>query len=388
MPEKLKVCILTNTFYPVIGGTQQQVKALSKRLRAKGIEVSILTRWLPGTEQIESIDGVQVNRVGRANITDNTIGALVFITSALKSLVRHHSEFDVIHAHMTHSPAIIAALAKIILRKEAIVTIHSNLEILQFKRSLKGTIKRKFLFKILDGFVVICTRMKAELANAGIDPRKLFHLPNGVDISRFRPLSPSEKKELRARLNVPTDRQIILFVGRLIEGKGLHVLLKSYSKVIEDRTDALLLIVGGGPEESTLKRLATSLGIDDRVMFMGMKENVLPYFQMADLFVLPSQMEGLSVALLEAMACGLPAVVTRVGGSEDLIRHKSNGLLVEYGDAAQLGHAMLRLLADTDTALRMGRAARVTIVESFSLDAVAKAHIKLYRELLTRHESP
>jgi glycosyltransferase involved in cell wall biosynthesis len=147
-------------------------------------------------------------------------------------------------------------------------------------------------------------------------------------------------------------------------------------------TSARLLLVGDGPERTALQVLAGELDLGQSVTFCGVQPDVLPYLHAADLFVLPSVSEGLSNALLEAMASGLPCIVSDIGGNVDLIADGENGLLFESGNINQLTDMLLRLLRNDIGRREFGRRARETIEADYSMDRVAKKYVELYRHLL------
>ncbi|MBI3303547.1 MAG: glycosyltransferase family 4 protein, partial [Deltaproteobacteria bacterium] len=171
------------------------------------------------------------------------------------------------------------------------------------------------------------------------------------------------------------------FVGRLVEEKGLPVLLEAWAIVVRRVPGAILNIVGEGPLEEALKALVQRLGIMSSVRFHGHQETVIPFLQAAALFVLPSYVEGLSNTLLEAMAMELPVVATRISGSEDVVDDGVTGLLVPPGDVPALAQALGALLKDTGHTGAMGRQARKRVIQLCSLEQVTHAYLQLYQDI-------
>jgi glycosyltransferase involved in cell wall biosynthesis len=196
-------------------------------------------------------------------------------------------------------------------------------------------------------------------------------IPNGVDTDLF---CPSESTDL--------DRKRIIFVGRLIYSKGVHVLLQALKLLIDDGIDAQLDVVGDGPERARLEDLANSLGISGSIAFHGNLYGVASLLQMSSVFVLPSFVEGLPNVVLEAMASGLPVVVTKVGGNPDLVNDGTNGVLVDADNPLQLRDALKELLENKDLAEKLGNEARKTIEQKFSIDHITDTYIKLYNDLI------
>jgi glycosyltransferase involved in cell wall biosynthesis len=221
--------------------------------------------------------------------------------------------------------------------------------------------------------VVLSARMMHELAARGLQLPVTLCIPNGVDLARFVPVCTDPLEDERART--------VVCVARLTYQKGVDVLLHAWQLVHAQIPAARLIIVGTGPLHGELERLAKTLGLESTVDFAGLQSDVPAQLQRGDLAVLPSRWEGMPNAVLEAMACGLPCVATRVSGSEDLIQHGVNGLLVEPDDHRGLARALLTLLRDRALAQHYGRAARATIEQHYALDRITDRYVVLYETL-------
>jgi glycosyltransferase involved in cell wall biosynthesis len=202
-------------------------------------------------------------------------------------------------------------------------------------------------------------------------------MANGVDVERF---TPGEKHAARRRLGFEEDRPRTVFVGRLVPEKDVTTLLKAWRHVIRVVPEAVLDIVGSGPLEGDLRAQANDLGVEKQVRFHGEQSEVVPYLQAADCFVLPSRVEGMSNALLEAMAVGLPVVATRIEGNERLLEDAVTGRLVPPDDEGTLARALLDILQDVDGAQSLGRRARTLVLERFGMSDVADAYVALYTD--------
>jgi glycosyltransferase involved in cell wall biosynthesis len=183
-------------------------------------------------------------------------------------------------------------------------------------------IERKVLRKS-DHTVVLSDYTKGKLEKAyGLSPAKIHIIPGGVDLDRFRPHD--DKQSLRNRLGIPNDHFTLLTVRNLEPRMGLENLILAFKKVVEDKNDTLLILGGEGPLAPELKSLAREVGIADLVKFTGfIPEEKLPYYyQMADLFILPTrELEGFGLVTVEALASGLPALGTPVGGTKEILAH-------------------------------------------------------------------
>lgn len=202
---------------------------------------------------------------------------------------------------------------------------------------------------------------------------KTVVIPNGVDTTRFRPAGTGRREELRERLRFPPDQQVAVFVGHEFERKGLVTALEALVEVPE----GALLVVGGTPGMiAAARHQAESLGVADRVRFVGRQADPVPWFQAGDVFVLPSAYEANALVVLEALACGLPVVATRVGFAPDIIDGR-NGLLIEREPSSLAG--ALRAVAATPEASWRNAARRTA--ETFSWDQVASRYLDLVEEL-------
>jgi glycosyltransferase involved in cell wall biosynthesis len=194
-------------------------------------------------------------------------------------------------------------------------------------------------------------------------------IPNGVDVDKYHPV---ERFWNAAHL---------LFTGRLVYQKGLDLLLEALSD-LGDLTWRLT-IVGDGPELVPLMEQAQSLGLEERVDFVGWKSRraLNAYYQQANLFVFPSRHEGMPNALLEAMSSGLPAIATDIAGNQELVVDGKNGFLVPSGDVDALKKALRTLISQQTLRTEMGRAARQHILDSYSWQATAQAYLNLLKQV-------
>ena len=208
-----------------------------------------------------------------------------------------------------------------------------------------------------------------ELVEKGVDRDRLLVIPNAVDTRRFRSIEPS-----------PSGQPRLLFLGRLTEVKGLDVLLDAFAEALRDGGPARLRLVGTGRQQQALQDQAERLGIAGLVDFEGHRGDLEQVLRDTDIAVLPSHQEGLSNTLLECMAAGLPMVVTRVSGSEDLIRHGHTGWICEPGDRAGLARCLREAIACGPAARRaMGQRARETVEAYAGLPRVLERLVEVYR---------
>lgn len=370
----LRVVMVIQSYLPRLGGAEKQLAAVCRALRMQGIEPSIVTRRYPGMAYFETIEGTPVYRVPAPR--PKALAAfcyLIFGFLRIRSL-----RPQVLHAHELLSPTDLGILAKRSLGCPLVVKVLrggqlGDLDKLRHRRGGRARIRR--LKQNVDIFLAISREIEAELAGEGIDPARCRFLPNGVDTHIYQPATQQAKKEIREALGLP-DGFICLYSGRLAPEKGLDVLLNAWNRISARHPQAHLLLLGSGPREAALREMA-----GERVIFGGYVPDPCLFYQACDLFVLPSLTEGLSNAMLEAMACGLPLVATRVGAAEELNPEGENGRLVTAGSAQELADALDFFLSDPREGRRMGANGRQFVQAAYSLDQTIARLTAIYAEL-------
>ena len=383
--KSLSVAMIISNFHPYIGGAERQAQQLASRMLQNGATVHVVTRRLPGLAPYEEVDGIPVHRVVTFGRT--ALASLSYTASALKWLFQHRYETDVLHCHQPLSPMTIGLLAKALWDKPILVKLtgggsHGNLREIQ---RLPLTQLRKRMMQRVDSFVAVSGEVVTGLRTWGIPADRIAQIPNGADTDRFVPSTPVDKQHARVALGLEADNLVTIFVGRLSAVKGVDTLLRAWKNVHQVYPNARLLLLGDGPERTALQALADELELGQTLAFCGAQPDVLPYFQAADLFALPSVSEGLSNALLEAMAAGLPCVASNIGGNVDLISHGENGLLFQPGSVEHLTDVLLRLSANDIERQELGGRARETVEADYSLDRVMEKYAELYHRLTVNH---
>jgi len=369
-------------FPPVVGGTEIQTLRLAKALITRNVTPIVITRRLRGIRRFEQVDGVPVYRL--FTLGSGTVASLSFMFSSFLFLIKNRRKYRIIHAHLPSSPAITATVAGKVLRKKVIVKFACSGKtgnIQTSDRTCLGRAKLKFLMKYTDIFVCPSEEVERELINYGFDKERVVEISNGVDTALFYPVDDLQKGNLRRRFNFPS-LPVMVYSGRLESRKRLAILLKAWQRVVKVKEESYLLIVGDGSQKDSLINLAKELKIIESVKFTGQVDSVNEYLQAGDGFVFPSSAEGLSNALLEAMATELPIVATKIGGTEEAIENERNGILVEPDNVDQLANGIITLLSQPEVAHKFGREARRTIEENYSIDIVAQKHLKVYEEIV------
>jgi glycosyltransferase involved in cell wall biosynthesis len=394
----LGVCILTETFHPITGGGETQARALAEGLRAAGVAVHLITRRSDAALAArERVSGIPVQRIGPTG--GGHLKKWGMVGTAFIALIRLRRQYDVILVCGFRVLGIPALLAGLLLGKRCVLKADSQGELSgkffdpglarlklghdRFPVNLAIRI-RNVLLRRAARFVAISAVIEAEYAAGRVPPERIAGIPNSVDPSRFRPVTHAAKSVLRARLDIPQGRRVATFTGRLVTTKGLPSLLRAWRTVAAARPDALLVLVGSGGLgiqncEDDLRRFARAHRLEDSVLFTGSVENVHEYLQASDVFVFPSEREAFGISIIEAMACELPVVTTRVDGIRDIVRPGLDALVVEAGDDAALAAAIARALDGGDAVATMATTAREHALDRFSSASVVAA----YRHLLT-----
>jgi glycosyltransferase involved in cell wall biosynthesis len=249
-------------------------------------------------------------------------------------------------------------------------------------------------FSTADMYLSVSPGLSDAYLSAGLPPAKLRQVPNGVDPTRFSPVSPARRVEIRRKLGLPIDQPVVLFVGILSRDKQPHVLFDAWASLQREagsRPSALLFVGPTSPRQfeadadlaAEIQEAARRVDLGDRVRFIPPTDQVHEYFQAADVYVLPSAREGLPIALLEAMATGLPSIASRLPGSTDvMVEDGVNGRLVAPGDVAGFASALGAILGDPALAGRLGAAARRTVEDRYSMNLVAEEWLSAYHHVL------
>ena len=240
------------------------------------------------------------------------------------------------------------------------------------------------LMRRMDLHLAVAEVQKRYLADVeGIPEERIRVIYNGVDAQVYHPAAPDERVAARALLGIPATGTVLMAVGSLKPLKGMDVLLRAAAPELRTGDDVRLVLVGEGPDRAALEGLARELGVGDRAVFAGLRDDVETMLRAADLLVLPSHTEALPTVILEAMATGLPVVATRVGGVPELVEPDRSAVLVPPGDEAALREAIHRVLVDSSLQRALGARGREIVEEKFRVEAMCKAREELFRGLVS-----
>ncbi len=372
------------------GGLQSQYAA--RALAGRATVLVLTTATNPTLPRHDLVDGVPVSRVV-VNLASRWT-RLLTMWRLFVELWRLLPQVDVVHVQGFSTKNIaVAALAKLFSRPALLhlqTSLHDEPATVRSLGSLAW-----WAYSTADLYLSVSRGLTEHYLAAGLPAERIREIPNGADATRFSPASPDERLVLRKRLNLPTDRPIILFVGLISPDKQPHVLLEAWVQtqqnlafastvVFVGATDPALFELGGRLIDQ-LRTTAQASGFTDRVIFVPPTDQIQDYFRAADMYVMPSIREGMPIALLEAMACGLACVASRLPGATDtMVEDGVSGRLVAPGDVDGFATAIGSLLADPATAARMGIAARRIVEDRYTMERVADMWLDAYNEVLGR----
>lgn len=369
-----------------IAGAERQVIAIAKGLRWRGWRVSVIT--LSGTG-------------GQAATELKDLGIEFLSLEMRKGLLDPRGWFrfcrwmnrerpQVVHAHLHHA-AWLARWSRLCVPSQPLSSFGSSATVVidTLHSSSTGSLTRHFGYRSSDWLVDCVTAVSQSVADAHIaaqmvDRRKVSVLYNGVNVEEFQPDAAS-RAETRHTLGLG-DEFLWLAAGRLEPVKDYPTLLHAFAALPQN---ARLIIAGDGSQHSELCRLTAFLGLERRVRFLGFQSDVRPWMHAADSFVLSSRWEGLPLSLIEAGACGLPAVATDVPGSSEVIVRNRTGRLTPPGCPTALAQAMTGMMDASPRERRaMGNLARLHVTERFSLESMLDRWETLYGALMARGYLP
>jgi glycosyltransferase involved in cell wall biosynthesis len=381
-----KLCIVTHTFLPHVGGIEKVVNEQSKRLLHKNFEPMIVTNRI-GTPQKYRVDGVNVECYESLN-TGFRLGIPYSIPTiaSFPTFLKAVNSCKIIHAHGHPYLTSLAAgkLAKMY-AKPFVLTQHNtfieyNNMFDEVERLNDLTVGKQNL-READRIIAVSGATKDYVLSLGAKPKKVKVLHNGVDLDKFRPRA-KKREEMRRKLGIPQNAIVVLTVRRLVYKNGVDTLIEGANIAIKKNSHIVFLAVGKGPDSDSVKLRIAQLGIEDNFKLAGFVSDAdLPsYYNAADLFVLPSKSgEGLPLVALEAMACALPVIATDVGGIREVLK-EDYGKLVPPNQPELLAEAVLDFAAQDFSQRKLEL--RAMVEEKFSWDTNVERLIEIYEELI------
>ncbi len=380
---------MTGAYYPEISAAAVQCRAVAAAIGDRA-QLSILTTAVDSAlPPQDAVDGRQVARV-IVDVARRRSKAIASLRLA-RHLLRASGTYDMIHVHGFSQKNVPVSLLARLLGKPVVLTLHTA------GQDEPAVVRRKgrlaaWAFESADLTMAVSPGLEARWRAAHLPAARIRLVPNGVDTRRFRPAAAHERLELRRALGWREDDRVVLFVGFFSRDKRPDLLVRAWRRLAEAGVRFRIAFVGARKsgyyeiDESLARdvaRQATASARADDILFVDPGHDVDRYYRAADAFALTSIREAHPLALLEAMACGLPCVATRLPGATDaLIDDRENGRLFPPDDEAALAGALRDVLLDPAAAAEMGARARTTVVERYDVARTADAWLAAYDTVL------
>lgn len=387
----MRIAMLTWEFPPrVVGGLAMHVRELSGNLVRLGADVTVITCHAFGVPDEEIVEGVKVVRVHPYDVhSRDIVGWAIQLNVAMLEkavhLVTYDGLFDLVHAH-DWLVAYTGRALKHAYQIPLVATVHAT----EYGRNngLHNDIQRNInsieWWLTFEAWKVICCSgyMVDEVRRVfALPPDKVVNIPNGVNAERIRKrrVPPGFKN----RFALPHEK-IIYFVGRLVQEKGVQVLIDAAPKILSYCPDAKFVIAGTGPFEGFLKQKAWDMGLKDKMYFAGYlnDEDRDMLYLTADVAVFPSLYEPFGIVALEAMAAGTPVVVSDNGGLAEIVENEVDGLYAITGSAESLADRVLEILFNPGLAKRLSDKAYQKVCQKFDWQVIAAKTLEVYQGVL------
>lgn len=361
-PSPSRIHVLEVMGNAIVGGMESCVQRLIERLPRERFTVTALCPFESAfTERLRGLDV----EVVVTPMPDNPPWCSVQLASALIKT----SAIDVLHAHLPNAH-LLAGLAGKLTGKPVLASIHGR-QLTTLDMEVHRTAGTHL--------GVVCRQSYFHAIGMGVNAAQTSYLPNGVDVEAFKPAARPENG-LRKEFGIPADAPVAGFIGRLVWEKGPEVFLNAALLMRHLVPNAHFIMIGDGEMAPEVRAFIDRHGLADRVHLAGMRADMPSIYPQFDLAVSTSHSEAMPLAIMEAMACGLPVVATEVGGVPDLVEQGETGWLIRHEDFEGTARMAARMLADPAMVRRMGAKARKRAVERFSLDA----SVERVAQVLTR----
>lgn len=405
----IKICMLAPEFLPVWGGVGSYIVELVRHL-PRDIEVHIVTpfRKSLGRYRISSDEydyskyfgsNVHIHFVSKAYDTFFYNASFQYAVAVKVPKLVKNEGIDLIHSHMAHMPDLLLQLRNI--KRPIVTTIHttikgqkegirnSGMSFWELELSEKMTLLMYPFLRLVERmyltknryYITVSNWMKEQLLryNPKLRKQRIYVIHNAVDTRFFSPAS------IAPKVGITEDKEIILFTGRLIAAKGVHVLVRAIPKILKEYKNAFFLFIGPGNPEPFIRELEKKNIPRSNYKFLGYvkhREELVYYYRVADIFVAPTFYENLPTRILEAMSCAVPVVATKVCAIPEAVDNYVNGILVSPGSVHELANAIIYLLENYNLRKKMGQNARNKVLEKFDWNNAAYKTAKVYKDII------
>ena len=408
--DQLRICFLTESFFPpAIGGLEKHAYQLAEKLNSRGLTLFVITRKLEvDTKEVEQVGNVLIRRIEpvgefKGKGWKAVVPILRMLITVFYLLIKYNKKYNIILVSGIKFLSIPAILVSLFFRKKSVIKIESPIELWEDisgeSMEKMGLSKPSFLLKLLraernfiikrtDSFIAISSEIRRMLINLGVEPEKIYSIPNGIETEKFYPVLKADKIKLRKKLLLPRDKTILIFTGRLAVSKGVLLLADVFETLIRKYADIHLLLVGSGLNsfddcEFELRKFIEKNKIESYVSFTGIVNNVNEYLMASDVFIFPSKYEGFGLSIIEALACGLPVIASNVGIAGELIDNYRNGITVNPGKKEELQNATEWILENKNLWEKIGENARESIMK-FGIEEISGKYQEMFTYLAAR----
>lgn len=355
------------------GGGEVYTFTLCQRLKTKGHEVVLACRPTSAIGEVFKENGISILELPLKGAAD--------IKSAQKlAAYCHQNGIDIVHAHLARDYWIASFLKFFYSKIRLVFTRH-------LLNPIPSTFLRRLILKKVDKVIAVSEAVKDELIKQNLFPAsRIIRIYNGIDVGRFESAKPGK---IRKDLGLNEHNKLIGTVGQISPHKGSDIFIKSAAEIAKSYPDAKFILVGddfrNGEYIQELTQLSIELGIGDQVIFLGPRSDIPEVMKDLDIFVLASRNEPFGLVITEAMAAGVPVIVTKAGGAKEIV-DETTGLLVDVGQPAALVAAIESLLKNESLAKQFGNAGRVRAIKMFGLDRMVDEIMAVYNEVLLNAE--
>lgn len=370
------------TCYPTVGGSGVVATELGKMLAEKGHEIHFITSSTPfrlnGLYANIFSHQVDVNSYSVFQYAPYDIALATKIAEVIKN-----EELDLLHVHYAIPHAVCAILGRDMAGSNIgiVTTLHgTDITVLGTDSSLKDAIR--YGIEKSDIVTAVSDSLKQQTYDMIAPDKQIETVHNFVDEREYYK---HDSVKLKQELGIPAHEKVLIHVSNFRKVKRVEDVVATFAKV-QKAVGAKLLLVGDGPEMSGIHQQVKDLQIEQEVLFLGKRDNLSELYSMSDVKLLMSEKEAFGLVLLEAMACGVPAIGTRIGGIPEIIESAENGFLVELGDTEAAADAAIRILTDDELHGQMSVKALETANQRFGSEKILAEYEALYESLLKKAE--
>jgi N-acetyl-alpha-D-glucosaminyl L-malate synthase BshA len=362
--------------YPTVGGSGAVAAELGKQLAGRGHEVHVISYKLPfrfgDFHRNICFHEVDVSSYPLFDYPPHVLA----LAAKMAEAVREHG-IELFHVHYAIPHAIAGFLAQQLLGKDAprmVTTLHgTDITIVGQDHSFFEI--TRFGIERSDGVTAVSEFLRRMTVDEFQITRPIDVIPNFVDLEQY-PIARGDRSSV-----AESEQRVVLHVSNFRPVKRILDTVKIFERVSRE-IDAVLLMVGEGPERSSAQALARRLGVLDRIRFLGTRRGIAEIAAMADVFLLPSELESFGLSALEAMACGVPVVGSDAGGLPEVVRHAESGYLLPVGDVEGMSNRVIEILKDEERRREMGEAARHRVESLFDAERVVSQYEAVYARVL------